>query len=61
METFWDKLTQFLFTAGFIGFLIFASAVDGPDESLKLVYTGLIISMALMGAGGLINGVVEAK
>lgn len=61
MEQFWDKLTTFLQGAGFICFLIFASAVDGPDESLKIVYTGLIVAAVLMGSGAFLGQVLEAK
>ena len=45
------KMGDVLMAAGFIAFLIFGSALDGPDNNMALVYSGCIASMAAMWIG----------
>lgn len=50
-----EKIGMVMGSAGFVGFLFFASAVDGPGNDMRLVYGGLIISIALLFFGGIIG------
>lgn len=52
MEVIREKIITFIMGAGFIGVLIFASAIDGPDNDLRVVAVGLIISGLMLYIGG---------
>ena len=52
MEVIREKIITFIMGARFIGVLIFASAVDGPDNDLRVVAVGLIISGLMLYIGG---------
>ena len=52
MEVVREKIITFIMGAGFIGILIFASAIDAPDNDLRVVVTGLIISCLMLSMGG---------
>lgn len=52
MEVVREKIITFIMGAGFIGMLIFASAIDGLDNDLRVVAAGLIISCLMLSMGG---------
>ena len=52
MEVIREKIITFIMGARFIGVLIFASAIDGPDNDLRVVAVGLIISGLMLYIGG---------
>lgn len=54
-----EKAGEIMVGIGFMGFLIFASAVDGPGNDMAMVYGGLIVNMAMMGAGSMMMGEVD--
>jgi len=49
------KIGERMATIGFIAFLIFGSAIDGPDNNMVFVYMGCIASLASMAAGATIG------
>lgn len=58
-QTFLGKVGTTLAGIGFMGFLIFASAIDGPGNDMRIVLGGLGISMALLFIGGKMVDVFE--
>lgn len=38
--------------AGLILVCLFGSALDGPEDSMRIVYAGIIVGLALMFIGG---------
>ena len=50
------RIGDFMMAAGFIMFMIFGSAIDGPGNNMILVYGGCIASMAAMLIGYKIMG-----
>lgn len=45
------KIGTFLAKIGFVMFLIFGSAIDGPGNDMRVVFTGIAIGMTIMAAG----------
>ena len=52
MEVIREKIITFIMGAGFIGMLIYASAIDGPDNDLRVVAAGFLISCLMFSIGG---------
>lgn len=52
MEVIREKIITFIMGAGFIGVLIFASAIDGPDNDLRVVAVGMLTSCLMLYIGG---------
>jgi hypothetical protein len=46
------KIGEYMAGIGFLGFLIFASAIDGPGNDIRMVYVAIAICMtiAIIGA-----------
>lgn len=51
MEVIREKIITFIMGAGFIGMLIFASAIDGPDNDLRVVAVGMLTSCLMLSIG----------
>ncbi len=45
------KIGEKMAAIGFIAFLIFGSAIDGPNNNMVFVYMGCISSIAVTAAG----------
>jgi len=52
MEAIREKLITFIMATGFVGELIFASAIDGPDNNMRVVVTGMLICGLMLFVGG---------
>lgn len=52
MEVVREKIITFIMGAGFIGMLIFASAIDGPDNDLRVAVVGMLTSCLMLSIGG---------
>lgn len=52
MEVIREKIITFIMGTGFIGMLIFASAIDGPDNDLRVVAAGMFTSCLMLSIGG---------
>lgn len=59
LRTFKEKAGTGLAGIGFMGFMIFAAAIDGPGNDMALVYGGILANMALLTIGGTMTGEIE--
>lgn len=51
-----EKVGTWVAGIGFMMFLIFGSAIDGPGNDMRVVYTGIVMGMTIFAAGATIGG-----
>ena len=59
LRRFKEKAGELILGIGFMGFLIFAAAIDGPGNDMAMVYGGIFFNTGLMGIGGMMVGEME--